>query len=685
MGKSSSGTTFTWNALSYDGKYIDWLKGFSGVKILNNATVQGQVRKPTTPAGVGQANWKVIVKGVTYTCNTTTNITTTYNQLVKDAAAPPATPITTPTPTPATPATPAPTTSTPTPAPVTATGTFSCNIGTVLKDTAGLEWYPVTIVNKTGTATKTLADINFTGKAPNSTFTWNGSTNSTYFKWISGFSGAAINNNATVLGQIRKPVTPAGVDQGDWTLVIAGKSYPCSSSAPQVTTLPVPKVATLTCEADLPQAVSPENKQGFGSRIINNTDVASDANKYEIILTEKIDNGTPKIVQTKEVPVVGAKNNVFVYGDINTYAKKDKSKLLLVVSLRSKDGKTNVPCSKFGAVTYDLGKGTGAATPVATTPLPVPPKDAPKPKVADLGYGDNLNLQCISRKGTGKAAVFTAVPCAQANTLIVTVSGKDNSVIPRNKLSYGVDVSRNTTDHFGTVTGCAPREVVVNGKKVTYDCTIVYYNQSFFQSTAKSVSNFFKSILAKAKADTYLSKSEAKADIAKLRAGDLKTAQTKIVLSHAGYVSQIVNGENLVLDYNESSAVNQIVQIARTDCENKDGTFNTSTYTCTTSPTSNNQSSGSSTGSSSSGGSSASGAGTGISSSPSSCQSGYHWSNTSNGAPQCVKNTATSIDCDNSRGYHRRYSTTQDIYYCAGPITYLDAQGKSHLDTSADN
>ncbi|MFO0882242.1 MAG: hypothetical protein U0491_02220 [Candidatus Saccharimonadales bacterium] len=656
VGKSSSGSTFTWNAQTYDGKYIDWLKGFSGVKILNNGTVQGQVRKPTTPAGVGQANWSVIVKGVTYSCNTTTNINTTYTSLVNSVNSSTPTP-TTPAPAPTTPP---PTTTTPAPAtPVAAVynGTFACTIGN-LSSTTGT-WYSVKITNNTDNSTATLDELNMVGtKADNSTVVLNGKTNASSFSWVKGFSGTKIIVRTTA----EFNVSGSGVAQDKWKFRISGKDYPCVKEAAAVdtkpyTTLPgapsaesmtyaswkawsdgvtankaltgqalvdklkplkeaydakVSFAATITCKAVFPAkltlgtlAVPKQNPVSL--TVTNKGQYATPANTFTSNLAAKMsDESASKMAGTVNVPTIGVNATVTNTSSV-TYVQANGKKVTLSFKLLNADKKVVANCEN-SYKTYDLSTGSETATPNSDKPVAVvvankppvisgntPPANSSTPavkKIADLGYGDNLNLQCISRKGTGKAAVFTAVPCAQANTLILTVSGKDNSTVPRNKLSYGVDVSRDTTDHFGTVRGCAPRTVIVGTKKVTYDCTIVYYNQSFFESTSKTIGNFFKSIVAKAKADTYLSKSEAKADIAKLRAGDLRTAKTKIVLSHPGYVSQIVNGENLVLDYNEASSVNQIVNIAKSDCENKGGTFNTSTYGCTIS-----QSGGSSAGS----------------------------------------------------------------------------------------
>jgi hypothetical protein len=110
--QGTNGTSsFIWNAASYTNKYIIWSSGFSGVKVMPGATIVGQVRKPSTPAGVGQGNWTLIVMGSYYKCGTTTNINRTYSDLTTVSAPAPA-PAPIPAPAPA-PVAPAPTTTAP--------------------------------------------------------------------------------------------------------------------------------------------------------------------------------------------------------------------------------------------------------------------------------------------------------------------------------------------------------------------------------------------------------------------------------------------------------------------------------------------------------------------------------------------------------------------------------------------
>lgn len=637
MSPDNSKVLFTWNAQSYNNQYVDWLKGFSGVAIMNNATVQGQVRKPTSPTGVTQNNWTLVVKGKSYKCGTTTNINSEYTNLTKTtpvAALPaPTTPAPTPAPTTPTPA--------PTPAPTTPpvyTGKFSCTVGQVLitpASTGSVPWYPITITNNTDKATTGLSEINFFGQAPTSSFTWNAVTNKDYFIWESGFSGASIPKGATVKGQIRKPSTPTGVDPEDWTLKISNVSYKCSVAATAGSTTPAPSTTVYTSlpsapannslpyvswkawsdgvtankaltgqalidklkplkdayDADVRVVVSTTCKPvfpatiTFGEQVKSSLDVTSKlttsvpANAYMADLTEKYsDAAGPTAINGELTSALAANGTVKVNTTSHAYQKSATKRTVTLSYKLVRYTPYNPVISNCtdSYKTYDLTTGKETATPVADKPAAVvvvgnpPVTTKPTPgtkKIADLGY--SAVLYCVTKDKAGK---LTVSKCASANAIVLAVKGASKDPA-KNKLSYGVDVTKTTTDKFGTATGCAARTLYSAGKELSYDCTVLYTNQSFFTGMKSAVMNRFNSIIKSASAQTFLNKSEAKAAITQLQKVDLVTLDTRITLSYPKYTPQVIDGPNLVLDYDEAASVQRIKNIQEADCKAAGGTF----------------------------------------------------------------------------------------------------------------
>jgi hypothetical protein len=155
---------------------------------------------------------------------------------------------------------------------------------------------------------------------------------------------------------------------------------------------------------------------------------------------------------------------------------------------------------------------------------------------------------------------------------MMTVYGTDKKPAKK-ELTYNLQIATSDNIQFGRVDGCAPRSIVRNGETTKYDCTIVYANKSFFSSLGQSISNRFNSIIAGAKAQTFLNKSEAKAAIDKIKAADAFKKNTTISLVYKGYTTQTIEGNSLTFDYDETSAISQIKNILEADCTAAGGNF----------------------------------------------------------------------------------------------------------------
>jgi hypothetical protein len=154
---------------------------------------------------------------------------------------------------------------------------------------------------------------------------------------------------------------------------------------------------------------------------------------------------------------------------------------------------------------------------------------------------------------------------------MLTVYG-NNKIPAKDQLSYDIDVLA-TADKFGRADGCSLRTIVINKVDHTYGCTVLYTDKSFFASVKNSVTNVFNSIIGKAKADSFLNKSEAKAAVAKLQKVDALKKGVTITFAHKGYETQVITGTNLTFDYNEASSIQRIKDIQEQDCVNAGGKF----------------------------------------------------------------------------------------------------------------